>query len=254
MGHFYTQTAEPLYQVPVKSKPGQFRDTNIADARKLKLLPGCTDVIGVADKSDLTRWMINQVLDAAVEYRQHPDYVHLPDTAWKGKVYEKSKEIGERTRNRGNEIHEQFEKTFTDGKIYDKDREFIEPVIQELHRLYPKAVWISEKSYAHRLGYGCRLDLHSKEGEIIVLDFKTKENKELAKVKLYDAHRMQLAANREAAGIPNARCVNILISTTNPQEPPRFHEWEEDEIQTAWKMFQNLLSYWQLKNSYDSSF
>lgn len=252
MGHFYTQAAEPLYQVPVKSKPGQLRDTNLADARKLRLLPGCTDVISVADKSGLTRWMINQVLDAAASFRrEHPE---LPDTAWKGKVYEKSKEIGERTRNRGNEIHEQFEKTFTDGVIYDKDREFIEPVINELHRRYPTATWLSEQSYAHKLGYGGKVDLYSREGETIILDFKTKESTDLSKVELYDAHRMQLAAGREGLGIPQAKCVNILISTTNTDEPPRFHEWKEEEIQVAWKMFQNLLSYWQLKNNYDSRF
>jgi hypothetical protein len=57
--------------------------------------------------------------------------------------------------------------------------------------------WVSEKSFACELGFGGKLDLHAPaDGDGIVIDFKTKEFTDPAKVDAYDEHLMQLAAYR----------------------------------------------------------
>jgi len=65
----------------------------------------------------------------------------------------------------------------------------------------------------------------------------------------YDEHLMQLAAYRVGLGMPNARCANLFVSRSVPGLCV-IREWTQAEIETGWKMFHALLTFWQLKNDH----
>jgi hypothetical protein len=109
--------------------------------------------------------------------------------------------------------------------------------------------WATEKSFAHELGFGGKVDLHSKDGDGMVVDFKTKEFKDPSKVDAYDDQLLQLAAYRVGLGIPKARCANVYVSVTDPGLV-KVIEWSEEELQRGWAMFQALLTYWQAKTGH----
>ena len=83
----------------------------------------------------------------------------------------------------------------------------------------------------------------------IVVDAKSKEFGPDDKVVAYDEHLMQLAAYRMGLQMPHARCANVFVSVNHPGLV-KVVEWKEEELQRGWEMFQCLLGYWKLKNSF----
>jgi hypothetical protein len=107
--------------------------------------------------------------------------------------------------------------------------------------------WIAERAFGHELGFGGKVDLHSPQG--VVIDIKTKEFTDPAKVDAYDEHLMQLAAYRVGLGMPEARCANVFVSRSVPGLT-RVVEWSQEDLERGWKMFAALLNFWQLKNQH----
>jgi hypothetical protein len=62
--HWYSRTGEPCHTVPARS--GELRPTNVRDARKLRLLPSVTNVLGVLNKPELAQWKMEQAVLAAL--------------------------------------------------------------------------------------------------------------------------------------------------------------------------------------------
>jgi hypothetical protein len=83
----------------------------------------------------------------------------------------------------------------------------------------------------------------------LVVDIKTKEFTDPAKVDAYDEHLMQLSAYRVGLGIPNARCANAFVSRNVPGLVV-IKEWSEEDLKRGWEMFYALLTFWQLKNQH----
>jgi hypothetical protein len=115
-------------------------------------------------------------------------------------------------------------------------------------------------SFACWLGYGGRIDLVSNDYSI-VLDIKTKDNKDLSESMVYDEHIMQLAAYAggiKYSGLNNKKpiiCANVFVSTKKDTDiKVLIVEHKKEEIDRGFNMFLNLLHYWQYKNRYDSYF
>jgi len=109
-----------------------------------------------------------------------------------------------------------------------------------------------EKSFAHELGFGGKVDLFSRtafDGRGLVLDIKSKEFTDPAKVDAYDEHMMQLSAYRMGLGIPNAVTANVFVSVLQPGLVV-IKEWSSEEADRGWTMFQSLLNFWQAKNQH----
>jgi hypothetical protein len=121
---------------------------------------------------------------------------------------------------------------------------------EEVKKIFGEPTWISEKSFACELGFGGKLDLHTADGDGVVIDFKTKEFTDPAKVDAYDEHLMQLAAYRLGLNLPQARCANIFVSVTEPGLVVT-KEWSEEDLQRGEEMFFHLLKYWQAKNKHE---
>ena len=86
--------------------------------------------------------------------------------------------------------------------------------------------------------------MHSPQG--VVIDIKTKEFTDPAKVDAYDEHLMQLAAYRVGLGMPEARCANVFVSRSVPGLA-KVVEWSPEDLARGWKMFAALLNFWQQK-------
>lgn len=246
MGHWYDSKGNPTYKV--KGANGKMRDTTLRDARKLNLVPSVTTIMGVEDKPGLLVWKQAQLLKACMLYPF--DEEMYDEDFWKRKVITESELIGKNAAERGTEIHNALEHYYLTGEINEKESKFILPVIEFMNTRFPGVDWIPEASFSSPLGFGGKVDMHSKgkEGQLpIVLDYKTKDTDDRKKMIAYDQHHMQTAAYANGFGIENAERYNLFIST---HIPGMFELTESTDFEREFGMFTNLLQFWQLKNNY----
>lgn len=256
MAHWYTNTGELAYTQPNKSKPGEFRNTNLGDAKKLGLFKSVTTVLQIPSKPMLNTWLEDQILEACLKHGL-PDYfkANTPEDAvkqWKGKIREESQKIGKDSAILGSKIHDALESTIKNqGILVERHdlHEYIEPAFAILESRIDLKEAIAEGSTAnkeHR--YGGKVDLHSRVGDGYILDFKTKNKDVVDKKTPYFENCMQLAAYRLALDLPKAKCYNLYISTTKPGAV-YFHEWTEEEVKKGERMFLLLNEYFDLSNN-----
>ena len=235
-GHWYKKDGTPAYTVI--GKTGE-RPATLRDARKLGLLPSVTTINGMLSKAGLDTWKQQQVLLAALTLPRLPDE---PESDWLARVMQDSKAQGREAAERGTAIHAIIQ-TWFDGVYMPEKPLYINTIIETLENAFGSQLWLSEKSFAHPLGYGGKCDLMAKAGFIV--DFKTKDT-DLDKVDVYFEHEMQLAAYREGLGVPTARCAIVFVNGTTDQV--KLIEIEQDRLQKGWECFEHLLRVYQIKN------
>ncbi len=271
MSHFYSTEGKPFYQIPTLDGK-KLRDCNIRDARKLKLVPGVTDVLKVAAKPALEEWIINQILEAVLRSDWIPnDQMSEYDSKvkqWKGIVRQEAARIGKEAAEKGNVIHDNLENAFLglSGGVNVSLDAITKPVIEFITDKFGEG-FVAEASFASPLGFGGKIDLHHPEKKIII-DFKTKPDKAFEKDLGYDDHVTQLAAYAQGLGftkqllrlddnlqysIKDGEYYNLFISH---ETPGKFElvEWSLEEMNRGLDMFLCLLKYWQLSKKFDSSF
>ena len=241
--HWYDRNGTPAYSVIAKN--GVPRPTTLRDARKLNLVPSVTTILNVAAKPALEAWKLNQMMYACLTL---PRVDGETEERFIERIVKDSKEQAKKAAERGTNIHGVIE-SFYEGVYLADFMEYQVGVDKAMQADFGTPEWSTEKSFCHELGFGGKVDLHSKSGQGIVVDFKTKEFKDPNTVEAYDEHLMQLCAYRVGLGIPNARCANVFVSVTDPGLV-KVIEWSEDEMQRGWIMFQSLLNYWQAKNKH----
>jgi hypothetical protein len=242
--HWYTREGVPQYTVPSK-KDGSPRATTLRDARTMNLVPSVTTVLNVAAKPALLAWLQQQVLLAALTLPRRPDE---PEKEYIDRIINDSKEQGRSAADAGTDIHASIQ-GFYENKPTGKHQESVQACDLAIIKHFGEQKWISERSFAHELGFGGKCDLFSADGEGIVADIKTKEFSDPAKVDGYDEHLMQLSAYRVGLGIAKARCANVFVSRSVP-DLVVVREWSAEDLDRGWEMFVHLLQFWQLKNSH----
>jgi hypothetical protein len=240
--HWYTRTGDPMYTVPSK-KDGSQRPTTLRDARERNLVPSVTTILNIAAKPGLNVWLQEQAILAALTL---PRYENEPESVWLKRVVQDSKSQAREAADLGTEIHTAVQ-GFYEGKRASAFPIHVQTCTKAIEGHYGARNWVAERAFAHEMGFGGKVDLHS---EGIVIDIKTKDFSDPSKVVPYDEHLMQLAAYRVGLGMPEARCANVFISRTNP-DLAVVTEWAEEDLQRGWKMFTALLSFWQYKNQYE---
>ena len=243
--HWYGRDGSPQYTVAAKD--GSQRATTLRDARKMGLVPSVTTIIKCAASPGLEAWKLNQMLLAALTLPRAEDE---PEQSYVQRIINDSKEHARMAAERGSRVHEAIERFYT-GVMQADMAEYQVGVSQALEYTYELTEFEPEKSFAHELGFGGKVDLFNKDykGHGIVLDIKTKEFTDKSKVEAYDEHLMQLAAYRVGLGIPNAICANVFVSVTEPGLVV-VKEWTQEELQKGWNMFYGLLTYWQSKTGH----
>lgn len=243
--HWYRRDGTPQYTVTAKN--GNDRATTLADARKMNLVPSVTTILGVAAKPGLERWKQEQLLLAALTLPRAPDE---DEKSFIDRVVVDSKEQGKKAAERGTRIHEAVE-SFYNGIMLAEMAEYQVGVYTEIEKAYDVIRFEPEKAFAHELGFGGKVDLHTSDYKDcgLVLDIKSKEFTDPAKVDAYDEHMMQLAAYRVGLDLPNAVCANVFVSATKPGLVV-IKEWSQEDLSRGWEMFQSLLRFWQIKNQH----
>ncbi len=148
--------------------------------------------------------------------------------------------------DRGTEIHAAVQ-AFYEGKKASAYPIHVQTCTRAIEGRYGAKNWVAERSFAHELGFGGKVDLHCED---VVIDIKTKDFEDAGKIVPYEENLMQLSAYRVGLGIPEARCANVFVSRTNP-DLVVVKEWAEEDLKRGWSMFTALLSFWQHKNQYE---
>lgn len=242
-GHWYDRDGLPRYTI--MGKNGKERNTTLRDARTENLVPSVTTILNIAAKPALTNWLQEQVLLAALTLPRSQDE---PEDLYIKRIINDSKSQGRNAADLGTDIHAAVQ-SFYEGKTYPRHDKHVTACHSKLNEWFGTQPWISERSFAHELGFGGKSDLYVSVGQGIVADIKTKDFAEGDKIPEYDEHLMQLSAYRVGLGVPNAVCANVFLSRTNPGLI-YIHQWEEEELARGWKMFVKLLEFWQLKNNH----
>lgn len=242
-GHWYTRDGQPAYTVIGAN--GKERATTLRDARKENLVPSVTTILKVANNPVLNQWIQKQVLLAALTLPRSEDE---NDDSFVARVLEDSKQQGRDAADLGTAIHASIQAFFegVDDQSYIDHRK---GCVSALNGEYGDRIWVAERSFAHDMGFGGKCDLHCTEGDGIVVDIKTKDFDDPSKVEGYDEHLMQLSAYRVGLGIPQAECSNVFVSRTTPGLTV-IKKWTQEDLDRGWKMFCNLLQFWQLKNNH----
>ena len=244
--HWYTRDGAPMYTV--EAAKGGMRNTTLRDARKLNLVPSVTTVLNVAAKPALTQWLQKQVLMAALTRPRRQDE---PEDDWIDRIMDDSKEQGRAAADAGTDIHASIQ-GFYDGDPKFKHHNHVMGCTKVINNHFGLHGWIAERSFAHEMGFGGKCDLHAParlDFEGIVVDIKTKDFSDPAKVEGYDENLMQLSAYRVGLGIPKARCANVFVSRS-VEGLSVMREWSAEDLDRGWLMFCSLLKFWQLKNQH----
>jgi hypothetical protein len=235
-GHWYRANGEPCYTIIGGN--GKERNTTLRDARKLGLYPSVTTIIKTAAAPGLEIWKQQQVMMAALTITRRQDEL---EHEWLKRIIADSTEQARASAKRGQRIHAAIEKHY---RGEPPDEEFW-PWIQVVKKaLGEHQSFHAERSFAHTLGFGGRLDLHNGTW---LIDIKTKDGVE--KAEQYDENFMQLAAYRRGMNLAvTTRCANLFVDRKIASV--RLCEATEADMQRGWDMFRHLHAHWQAKTGH----
>lgn len=248
--HWYSTTGEPCHQVK-KAKGDGDRNTTIADARKLGLLPSVTNILSVIAKPGLDKWKLRQV--AAAAYTQPPQGEETVDY-FTDRVIEAAFAQVVQAADLGSRIHDALEKLLEGEGVEDEMLPYVQPAMD----------WKREKglTFTEREvvlcnldeGYAGRCDVigHGRKGRPVILDYKTRKSDPGKPMTPYDGQGMQLAAYAVAKwgeqALPSVTAANVFISTT---EPGRMEVCKHSDLLGEWEAFRAACVLWRKVKGYD---
>lgn len=192
MAHYYTIHGQLIDRVPMKTKPGEYKDTTVTEARALNLLPSVTTLLQVMAKPAVEKWKMEQVALAA---STHPydgsDY-------WHKTIANKGNEIAGAAADAGTEVHQWVSALLGGRQATSRNflwsKSIAEYVVKWLD-LNGYQVIETEKTFVNEdLGFAGTVDLTVRHrGRTKRLDIKTNSFKAEKDCPEYAEHRYQLA-------------------------------------------------------------
>jgi hypothetical protein len=226
------------------------RPTTLRDARKLGLVPSVTNILGVIAKPELTAWLQEQAVMAALTLPRQPGE---SEDDFARRVVADSRSTRDTAADFGTAFHHGAERVARTLEVDPAHpaaawlghyRDWFQTKVRRVH-------W-TEKVLVHQeWGYAGTADLlieHVVHG-LTLVDFKTTKIKAGAKVKPYSTWCYQLAAYRRALGQP-VRCVNLIINSLEPAAPIE-HVWSEGEVARGGAAFEAARRLWSIEKNYD---
>lgn len=246
MAHYYLPTGEAAHFVPKKSGGGT-RPTTIADARKLKLLPGVTTILNLLDKPGLNAWKVHEAVVAVVTAPDLPGETIDQKLVRVLETESQQDEEARKARDVGAQIHAAIELALNTKEWDQSLAAFVNPVLEWV-KSSGRVVWTEKVLVGDR--FAGKADLLLEHDLMLLLtDFKTA--KKLPQKDSWPEHKLQTAAYASCLGNTNGKPLvtcNLYISTTRPGDfiPFTQVDWPE----TYRKGFLPLVEHWQWANKY----
>jgi hypothetical protein len=256
--HWYSLDGKPCHTVPTKDG-GDTRNTTLRDARKLNLLPSVTNIIGILDKPQLTKWKMREVAKAAIAIPGPQG--EEPVERFADRAIEAAMSQVSDAADLGTKIHNAIENLMR-GSAEEPSAEmqpYVKPVLDWMRKVGVK-VTHSEIVLVNAVhGFAGRVDALFTWGEpdapnMGILDYKTTKTKPDQKVEAYDEHALQMAAyaatHYGAEYLNRVVAANIFISTT---EPGRIEvvKHDKERLVEAYEAFTQMCAIWRFRKGYD---
>lgn len=247
--HWYQRDGVACHTVPA-AKDGQPRPTTLRDARKLGLVPSVTNILGVIAKPELTAWLQEQAVMAALTLPRQPGET---EDDFARRVVADSQSTRDTAADFGTAFHHGAERV---AHTLEVDPAHPAAAWLRLYRDWFQAnaltVHWTEKVLVHQeWGFAGTADLlieHAVHG-LTLVDFKTTKIKAGVKAKPYSTWCYQLAAYRRALGQP-VRCLNLIVNSLEPAAPIE-HVWSESDTARGWAAFEAARRLWCIEKRYD---
>jgi hypothetical protein len=252
--HWYQRDGVACHTVP--SLKGEPRPTTLRDARKLGLLPSVTNILGVIAKPELTAWLQEQAVMAALTL---PRIAGETEDAFAKRVVADSQSTRDGAADFGTGFHHGAERVAQTLEVDPKH-----PAAEWLrhYRVWYQgnalALRWTEKVLIHPEGcYAGTADLlieHPVHG-LTLVDLKTMKMKSGGPcgrppvMTPYKTWCYQLAAYRYALGQP-VKCMNLVVNSVEPSVPIE-HVWSDAEMESGWQAFMAAHRLWVIEKSYD---
>jgi hypothetical protein len=237
-GHWYKADGESAHTV--LGKNGNFRNTTVADARKMLLYPSVTSILSILDKPQLTNWKIEQGIMACLTLPKEENET-LEEYA--KRVVKDSKESTSKAAEHGTRMHEQAENILM-GRPTCKDED-LQPYIETFKKWsdanIEKTYWC-EKGLVGA-GYAGRCDAYVRLRNVgdAIIDLKNRKVK--TGIPFFDTDCAQLWAYRSASENPKAACVSVVLASNDPTKLMT-KVWDEDELYQAGIAFCAMQKVW----------
>lgn len=246
--HWYQPDGVPLHTV--LSAKGEPRPTTLRDARKLGLFPSVTNILGVIAKPELTAWLQEQAVMAALTL---PRIAGETEDAFAKRVVEDSLSTRDGAADFGTAFHHGAERI---AHTLEVDRaDLLSSWLDRYRDWFQENVlscrWTEQRVVSSQFGYAGTADLlieHKVHG-LCLVDLKTMKVNPKYKVKPYSTWCYQLAAYRKALGV-EARCINLIVNSVIPEMPIE-HVWGEAEMDAGLRAFMAARELWVIEKGYD---
>ena len=246
--HWYQRDGTPMHVVP--SAKGELRPATLRDARKLGLLPSVTNLLGVIAKPELTLWLQEQAVLAALTLPRQPGEA---EEAFARRVVEDARSERDTAADFGTAFHHGAQRV---AEALEVDPASPAAAWLVHYRDWFQAncvrlLWVERVLVNPAEGYAGTADLlieHQTHG-LTLVDLKTQKVKPGAKATAYKSWCYQLAAYRKALGQPVA-CVNVVVNSREAS-PAVEHRWSEEEMARGWQAFAAAQTIWRAEKGYD---
>ena len=248
--HWYGRDGVPMHSVP--SLKGEPRPTTLRDARKLGLYPSVTNILGVIAKPELTAWLQEQAVMAALTL---PRMAGEAEDAFAKRVVADSQTTRDGAADFGTGFHHGAERV---AQTLEVDGQHPAADWLRHYRVWYQGNalalrWTEKVLVCHGLGYAGTADLlinRAVHGPTLV-DLKTQRLKQGTKAAPYKSWCYQLAAYRHALCEP-VRCMNLIINSVAPSVPIE-HVWSGEEMERGMDAFLSAHRLWSIEKGYDPS-
>jgi hypothetical protein len=234
----------------VLSLKGDPRPTTLRDARKLGLIPSVTNILGVIAKPELTAWLQEQAVLAALTL---PRIAGESEDAFAKRVVADSQSPRDGAADFGTGFHHGAERVAKSLEVDPKGpaAAWLGHYRDWFQANCVRLVWTERVLVDAALGYAGTADLlieHQAYG-LTLVDLKTTKIKAGAKATPYKSWCYQLAAYRRALGQP-VRCMNLIVNSAEASAPVE-HVWADEDMERGWVAFESARKLWVIEKGYE---
>lgn len=263
MGHWYDVEGKACHTQIVKSGPnkGKERNTSLADAKKLGLVPSVTTILGVLSSDGLTDWKIKNALRHAYQLVTDQTAFLFDADGFVEHAYNELSAQSAGYAQAGTDIHAAVEASLLGKNVGEEFAPHImafNGCMNELAKGAEVKLIGAESQFAvtdEDFGYGGSMDQHWSIGGIPwVTDLKCKQSTPGKPFYLSDTYPIQMAAyayamwrKRAKVEDPMPRIANILLSATEPGRC-QVVVYSVEEQSAAIAQFMLLRKLWYMRN------